>query len=273
MPEGRRNSSQGGIVTATALSVHVEEQGSGPAVLLLPGLFHPALSLAGTAAALAAAHRVLSVDPRGVGRAPLTGGGMADQVADIGAVLDAYDLDRAALVGHSLGAHAALRFAVAQPLRVRGLVLAGASALAESAQGAEVWGGLAQLIDALGLERVGPAIVAQLYAADSLERGVEGEPRLIEELREIPVESIKAQLAAVAERETVEDQLASIVVPTLIVQGDLDAAVSLANAQLLAELIPNAELALLDDVGHMSAIEQPQRFTALVTAFFEKHGL
>ena len=80
----------------------------------------------GSRALQRSAHRVLAYDARGHGSsAPAVGGdyGYPRLAADIGAVMDAAGVSRAVLVGASMGAHSAVRFALENPERVAGLVL------------------------------------------------------------------------------------------------------------------------------------------------------
>jgi pimeloyl-ACP methyl ester carboxylesterase len=55
--------------------------------------------------------------------------------------------------------------------------------------------------------------------------------------------------------------------PTLIVQGTVDQVVNPANAELLAELIPDARLEYVDGAGHLLDWDEPKRFVRLVTSF------
>ncbi len=101
------------------------EVGSGSPVVLLHGLFGSARNLAGVARALAAEHRVVSLDLRnhgGSGHDPAMGyAAMADDVAE---TMDALGLAAVAVVGHSMGGKVAMRLALSAPQRVARLVVA-----------------------------------------------------------------------------------------------------------------------------------------------------
>jgi pimeloyl-ACP methyl ester carboxylesterase len=101
-----------------------------PVVLLHPFPFDRRY-WAATAAALAPAYRVLSVDARGFGEAPASGPfAIADLADDLAALLDALGIAAATLVGLSMGGYAALAFARRHPARLAALVLADTRAAA-----------------------------------------------------------------------------------------------------------------------------------------------
>jgi pimeloyl-ACP methyl ester carboxylesterase len=106
------------------LAVH-EWPGRGPAVVAVHGLTASHACWASLADALAPAVRLIAYDLRGRGESdkPATGYGLAAHGADLAGLLDHFGLTRAVLVGHSLGAGIALRFAVTHPRRVAKLVL------------------------------------------------------------------------------------------------------------------------------------------------------
>lgn len=110
------------------VELHVEEAGEGVPVVLLHGLTatHRYVVM-GSKALERSGHRVIAYDARGHGRsdpAPDPGGyGYADLASDLARVLDERGIERAVLVGASMGAHTLLRLALEQPGRAAGLVV------------------------------------------------------------------------------------------------------------------------------------------------------
>ncbi len=100
------------------------EQGQGPPVFLLHGLFGSGTNWRGIAKELAAQHRVITVDLRNHGRSPHVAGmtypGMADDLDDLMAKLQ---LDEAAVIGHSMGGKVAMTLSLTKPDRIRRLVV------------------------------------------------------------------------------------------------------------------------------------------------------
>ncbi len=107
------------------LQLHQRSLGQGPPLLLLHGLFGSGDNLSALARACAARHEVLLPDLRNHGRSPWSDtmdiAAMADDVLRL---LDARGLGRIALLGHSLGGKVAMQLALANPHRVRALVVA-----------------------------------------------------------------------------------------------------------------------------------------------------
>ncbi len=118
-------------VTVDGISLAVNEwPGPGkpdktPAIVCIHGLTANHTCWASMADALSPAYRLIAYDLRGRGESdkPPTGYSLEEHGRDLGRLLDHYGLKKAILMGHSLGAHIALRFAVHQPGRVSRLVL------------------------------------------------------------------------------------------------------------------------------------------------------
>jgi pimeloyl-ACP methyl ester carboxylesterase len=114
-------------VNANGLNFHIQQMGSGPDVVLIHGLtgdlsiwyLSRALSI------LAESHRVTAYDLRGHGytEAPATGYTSLEHARDLIALMDALEIARARLVGHSFGAVIAVHAAVLAPERIEALVL------------------------------------------------------------------------------------------------------------------------------------------------------
>ena len=115
---------------ANGIELYYEEQGSGPPLLLVPGLGADTRLFGGVTAALAATCRVIVFDPRGGGRSDAPPGPYSiEQMADDAAgLLDALHVERATVVGYSMGGRIALGLALDHPSRVAKLVLAATSA-------------------------------------------------------------------------------------------------------------------------------------------------
>src|SRR3972149_5766022 len=99
--------------------------GTGPAIVCILGLTANHVCWRSMADILAPRHRLIAYDLRGRGDSdkPPTGYSLDQHGRDLGALLDHFGLKKAVLMGHSLGAHIALKFAAAHPQRVSKLVL------------------------------------------------------------------------------------------------------------------------------------------------------
>ena len=132
-----------------SLAVH-EWPGRGPAIVTVHVLTSNHTVWYSIADALDGSHRILAPDLRGRGDSdkPATGYSLAHHAADLRALLDHFRLARAILMGHSLGAHIAVRFATLHPDRVSKLVLFDGGLDVR----AEILDALAPAINRLGVE-------------------------------------------------------------------------------------------------------------------------
>jgi pimeloyl-ACP methyl ester carboxylesterase len=206
--------------------------------------------------------RVVAFDLRGNGRSgdptgPVT---MSTFVDDTIALLDALHIDRAHLYGQSFGGMVAQEIVLANPDRVASLVLAathcGGREMVSPPRLAVPKGEPWRALYAPGFPDAEPAHVAEdLAVASRQPRHAEGGRRQWEAMQ----------------RFDVCDRLGSITAPTLVLHGTEDAMVSPANAEVLAARIPNAELRLLDGVGHLYHSERADEADAAVLDFVRRH--
>jgi pimeloyl-ACP methyl ester carboxylesterase len=227
--------------------------------------------------ALAERHRVLRYDLPGYGRSPL-GSEPISSTADLDAVLDAFDVPRAALVGGSLGGRVALEYALARPERVSALLL-----VAPGVRGHE-WSSVARQ----GLEEEDEAFERGDYpaAADAMVRlwaigprrtAPDVDPAVLERVREMSVRSYELLGEALAaghdpaEADVPDppavERLGEIRVPTLLLVGDEDVPDMLQIADRLVAGIPSARKVVWEGVAHMPPMERPGEFAGLVLDF------
>jgi pimeloyl-ACP methyl ester carboxylesterase len=231
-----------------------DEGGPGDTAVLLHGL---ALDLDSWHAVVppltAAGMRVVRFDWRAHGRsAPGGPYGLGDLAADVLAVLDDLGVDRAHLVGHSLGGSVAAEVAVAAPGRVASLAVLGGIVAGAPASPAFV--GWAQ--EVAGLAAAGlPALRAALPHT-LLYKGVPVDPAL-RDAAFVP-ENLASAYAAATAPTTTWDRLraGAVAAPVLFLNGADDPSSPL-SAEQLAALVPGARGATLAGTGHLSVVERP----------------
>ena len=238
-------------VPRDGFTLHGEVAGEGPPVVLLHGLTASRrYVLHGSRLVERAGYGVVAYDARGHGQsdpAPSSGAyRYVDYTADAVALLDALRIDRAVLVGHSMGAHTAAAVAISHPERVTALVLGAPAHLGAPSSHLDRWDALAA-----GLENGGPE--GMLAAMEPL-----GVPDpWADSLRTVIVQRLSKHLhpRAVADalRATPRsaafagmDALRGITAPTLIVgsRDEVDPDHPLAVARAYAEHIPGARFAV-----------------------------
>ncbi len=238
-------------------TLHVVRRGAGEPILLAQGLGgdveHWGDAFLGR---LARRLEVIAFDHRGMGRSP--GGpdpfSIADLADDAAGLLDHLGLPDAHVLGLSMGGMVAQELALRHPGRVRTLVLASTFAGGESA--------LATYPPAVQaftrpLLRGGrpPAALTALVADQARRFGVARD--------DAALRTILTQLAAVGGHDTLA-RLGEVTAPTLVLHGERDPAVPVANARILADAIPGARLVVLPGAGHVPFWQQPEHCARLV---------
>jgi len=258
------------IALPTGVTLPYVEQGdpTGTPVVLLHGFTDSLHSWDLVLPHLPSSVRAFALTQRGHGEAarPATGYRPEDFTADIAAFLDARGIERAVVVGHSMGSLIAQRFAVHFPARLLGLVLIGAAADWQSLPEVdELWDAAASFGDTVAPD------FARAFQESTIATAVPSEyfELVVQESLKLPAATWRALL-----RETMRDAdtssgLSGIGAPTLIVWGDRDAMVA-AQQRDLAATIPGARLVTYAGAGHATHWEEPERFAADLVAFVER---
>lgn len=284
------------VTMSDGWKVRVVERGPrhGPAVLLLHGITLGAAVWPYQFSALPEEGlRVVAPDLRGHG---LSGGAVAGEetgtgaplvtldrmAADVAELMEALDLERVTVVGHSMGGMVTLRLLGADPGlaagrgRVTGLVLAGTTAHATRGRGVP---GLAEAValaqpvvssaSGLAARLPGPTLPANdlAFLLARITFGQESSPRKVaftgKLTSEVPVR-VSAGLMLEIVRFDAVDVLPSIRLPTTVVVGGHDLMTPPSQAGYLASHIEGAELVVLPGCGHMLMLERPEDLNRLI---------
>lgn len=192
---------------------------------------------------------------------------------DIRSVMDALGIERAHVVGLSMGGFATLHFGLRYPSRALSLVVAGVGYGAEPGQAAE----FRELSEqaAQQFERLGSAVFAPLYATGASRvqfqnKDPRGWAEFAERLaRHDPLGSANTMRGVQARRPSLyslESQLRGLTVPTLVVSGDEDDH-CLQPSLFLKRTIPASGLWILPKTGHTINLEEPAAFNQGVHDF------
>jgi 3-oxoadipate enol-lactonase len=231
------------------------ESGSGPPLLLIPGLSGNGLDFASLSPALEPHFRVIAMDIRGSGRSAAPPGPYTVQLMaeDAAGLLDHLGIDRAHVLGFSLGASIAQELAIGDPERVDHLVLLGGTARADPIT-FDPWLTLFLQAYERDLDPVGfqlwllgwlltPAFMTQLDLVAAALAGAADDPY------RASAQGVAAQVAAARTHDTL-DRLGKITAPTLVLVGAQDIVLPPAYSQTLAARIPGATLQMIDPGGH-----------------------
>lgn len=260
------------------MSVWFDVHGKGPPVVLLHAgvadsrLWEPQLG------SFAQSHTVLRVDLPGFGNSPFE----TNPVSSRGAVRDAMDvegIDRAAIVGVSLGGNTALELALESPERVSALVLVGAG-LPDHDWSEEVRSFFAAEEEALERGDLDAAVDVNLRMwlagpRRSLEDIDPAQRKLVGEMQKQAFRQQKGHedVRMLRLEPPESERLAEVKVPTLVLTGDEDVADFHRIADRLAAEIPGAERAMIADAAHLPSLERPKEFDRIVLDFLARHGV
>ncbi len=251
------------------VKLHSETFGQGPALILCHGFGGSARNFRMQARLLEAHFRVTLFDWPGHARSPAPTGAEAYTPAalleDLRAQVEAAGTP-VILGGLSLGAKFALDFALARPEQVRALVLASYPSSGEEEK-RRTWAlGFAQAIDARGLDAAGAEFVwgersrFDPKGAGLIRQGfLEHSPQALAHI-------LRQVLATSPSPRTLAPKLRELSISTCIIAGSDDPE-SLAPCRELAELLPHAELHVLEGAGHVVNLTKPAQFNEILSAF------
>jgi 3-oxoadipate enol-lactonase len=246
------------------VKLHWESFGVGPPVLLIAGQGMTADGWWATIPVLSRYFRVIAFDNRDTGgsaRSPWPYS-VAQMAPDAVAVLHAAGEERAHVYGISLGSLVAQEVALRYPDRVQALVL-GSSSAGGFAAYKPAPSSFAQTFlvraGAMGPEEAEWAAVPYTYAEKTRRLHPERIGADVAHRLRSPIDPLAYlhQAAAVAAHDAYQ-RLNQVAAPTLVVHGEQDVFVPPANALVLAERIPGAQLQLWPGAGHMYPIDEPQ---------------
>jgi 3-oxoadipate enol-lactonase len=251
------------------IKLDYERAGSGPPLLLIMGMSGTALHWGEPfLEALREDFDVIAYDHRGVGASTPLGGGVsiAQMAGDAAGLLRALEIASAHVVGISMGGMIAQELALAHPELIRTLTLGctycggEGSSLATPEVGMRLFEAMQSGDRARALRTGWEVNVSASVAANE---DLYATFVAIGERRAVTVEVIMFQAQAIAAHDT-RERLKALQMPTLVIHGSEDQMLPVANGRLIASLIENSQLEILDGVGHMFFWEVPERAAALI---------
>ncbi|MGA7704847.1 MAG: alpha/beta hydrolase [Solirubrobacteraceae bacterium] len=191
---------------------------------------------------------------------------IVDLAGDATGLLDALGIESAHVMGISMGGMVAQELALAEPERIASLTL-GCTYCGGEGSALASEGVMRKLAEAMSSGDRPTAIraswevnVSPSFAANQAEYD-----RFLKTGMKygMPVEVIMRQMQAIAGHDT-SGRLASLAPPTMVVHGTLDQLLPVQNGRMIAGLVPDSRLEILDGVGHLFFWEQPERAAELV---------
>jgi 3-oxoadipate enol-lactonase len=249
--------------------LYYEVAGDGPPVLFVHGFSLDTRMWDDQWATFAPRYRVVRVDLRGFGRSEQEPVPYSD-LEDLVALLDHLRIERAHIIGLSMGAVVVVDFAIAHPERVASLVAVDGGPGGMGAPPPEM-----QTITALAADgRMSEALEAWL--ATALFAPANEQPHVAARLREIVSDygwwRARHLGLLVGIEPAAAARLDEITAPTLVVVGERERPGVRAGCDALGAGIRGAQMVILPDVGHMSNMEDPAGFNDAVSEFLARHA-
>jgi pimeloyl-ACP methyl ester carboxylesterase len=253
-------------VEAGGVALAVEDSGTGDPVVFVHGTATGRAVWRETIDALAGAGlRTIVYDRRAYGDSgapePYGGTTVGEQADDLAELIEALDAAPALLVGHELGALAALDLMLRHRRLARGAVLVEPSMLWLSPAGPDAISTLRVVVEKAAYERGAEAAVAAFLEAVDGPRAVE---RLGPERAHVPPRAFAADMAAAASWPAGRRELRQIEAPVTVVSGSASAPVRRESAAALVRLLPNATLVEVG-AGHLAHVEAPGEVAAAIS--------
>lgn len=213
--------------------------------------------------------RVLAIDLPGFGGStlPLAAPSLDEYAGAMIDLMDALHVGAAVIGGLSMGGYATFALLRHAPQYVSALVLADTRATADTPEARLNRQKMLELARRDGAAGVADEMLPKLLAPSTLP----DQPALRDRIRalilECTPESLGFAITSMMNRPDSTGDLASIRCPTLILVGAEDALTPISDAEALQRQIAGAVLEIISDAGHLSSVEQPQRFNAALAKF------
>jgi pimeloyl-ACP methyl ester carboxylesterase len=259
--------------------------GSGPPVVLIHGMLNSSSHWQSVALELAREHTVIAPDLIGHGdsAAPRGDYSLGAHAASIRDLLAAIGIERATIVGHSLGGGVAMQFFYQFPQRVERLVLISSGGLGQQVSPMLRTAALPGVSALLSLT-IQPRLLAALAGGGRRmrERALSGGVHLQAIARALrPLENADARQAFLTtlrsvidvhgQRVSATDRLYLLeTMPTMIVWGERDHTIPLEHGRLAHEAIPHSFFKTLPDAAHFPHLEDPQGLSRLLSEFIDE---
>jgi pimeloyl-ACP methyl ester carboxylesterase len=271
-------------VTVEDQPINVIELGEGPPLIFVHGLSGSWPNWLEQLPVFAARHLVITLDLPGFGYSPMP----PERISITGyarlldRLLDKLEIDAAAVVGNSMGGFVGAELAIAFPQRVERLVLISAAGISTY----DHRGALRTVPVLRRAERILTAYTAWMASkSDTVAR----RPRLRDATLNVVTRHPSRLPAALAAEQLrgsgkpgfiqaleanldydFRERLPEIACPTLIVWGEDDRVITARDAEVFEELIPDSRVVMYADTGHLSMLERPAAFNALLEEFLSE---
>ena len=271
-------SASSNFVTVYGQKMHYLEAGQGSVVILLHALGFDTSDWSNTIAPLSKHFRVIAFDQVGTGESdkPLINYRPQTWVDFLGGFYQALNLERASLIGHSIGGATAAAFAIAHPEKVDRVVLVDAGygyAIPNVSDPSQLGHnpGTLHLINPSTREEARQLLKLTAFAQQPTPHEADVDQLFATTARSGYVNQRFIE-SFIRHEDVLDGNLSRLKHQTLILQGREDDMTPLELSQRFDRDIPNSQLVIFDQCGHSPHSEQPEQFLAVVLPFFGVKG-
>lgn len=257
------------------MKLFCEKQGQGPALIMAHGIFGSHENLGAIARILVNDFTLYRVDLRNHGRSPHADSmTFKEMAADIAELIDDNNLDRVAVLGHSLGGKVMMELACTQPEKVSHLIVGDIAPVKYPSHHDPILAGL-QSIDLATLS-------SRKQADEELSAFVEAvgtRQFLLKNLQRDDNGDFywRLNLSVIAEQyDTLTQKVgegSQFTGPTLFIRGELSKYIQERNHDEIHQQFPQAKIVTIDDASHWLHAEKPEEFSELVTHFILSNSI
>ncbi|HEX2052564.1 MAG TPA: alpha/beta fold hydrolase [Actinomycetota bacterium] len=244
-----------------------DEAGSGGVLLLVHGFPMDRRIWAHQVSGLSNLRRVVAVDLRGRGKSPApaeAGWSLDDHADDLAETIDSLGVEQVDLGGISMGGYIVFAFLRRYPDMVRSLILVSTRATPDPPEYQTGRVTTAERARRFGTGALAGSMLPNLLAKDAPESVYEEGKAMLEAL---PGDTSANDSLAMKDRADSTPLLASITVPTLVIEGAGEQLLPAGTAKAMADAIPGARLVAVPDAGHLAPLENPDAVNEAIRQF------
>lgn len=251
--------------------IHYQITGDGPAVLLGHSLLGDGRMWERVAPTLTERYRVIVVDTRGHRNSTAAGAFTLDDLADDWlAILNAEQVDQAALCGISMGGMIAMNFALAHPTRVAALALLNTSADRDPRAIRVQFRLMAETVRHVGFVRpLINTIAAGMFGRTARRTQVALVEQELDRVREKDRDDVYWAVRAVTDRTFLRPRLDAVTCPTRVIVGSEDTTTPPVLSRRITAAVTGARMVTLPAIGHLSVLEAPEAVADALREFLD----
>jgi pimeloyl-ACP methyl ester carboxylesterase len=242
------------------MSMFYSITGEGESVVLLHGFAEDSMIWDDLVSHISANHKVICVDFRGSGRSTgnMDGVTMESLADDVNRIFEKEQIHQAYMIGHSMGGYVALAFAEKYPEKLKGLGLFHSTAFADNDEKKEARKKNADFIRKHGTVKFLEQSVPNLFADETKQKHPHLPKQLIERYSNFSPASLVAYTLAMMNRPDRTEILKTVKCPVLLIIGEFDTAVPMAQSLKLCALADFTYIYIAAHSGHMGMLEEPE---------------